>query len=124
MEKGTSDILRIGGTQGVAGPHVTVLIDTYNYGRFIEEAIESVVSQDFPAAEMEILVVDDGSTDDTAERVKKYGERIRYFRKENGGQAAGVNGGFAKGQGGIVVMLGGGDYFLPGKVRRGGAEVA
>jgi glycosyltransferase involved in cell wall biosynthesis len=65
-------------------PRITALIDTYNQGRFIDEAIESVLAQDFPASEMEILVVDDGSTDDTRARVEKYGEpctankRIRW----------------------------------------------
>ena len=60
-------------------PHVTVLIDTYNYGRFIEEAVESVLSQDFPMDQLEILVVDDGSTDDTRQRVAKYASKIQYF---------------------------------------------
>jgi glycosyltransferase involved in cell wall biosynthesis len=97
---------------------ITVLIDTYNYGRFIEEAIESVLAQDFPAQEMEILVVDDGSTDDTAERVRKYGDRIRFFCKANGGQASTLNFGFERARGEIVALLDGDDYWLPGKVRR------
>jgi len=46
-------------------PHISVLIDTYNHERFIEQAIVSVLEQDFPADEMEIVVVDDGSTDST-----------------------------------------------------------
>ncbi|HEY2547553.1 MAG TPA: glycosyltransferase [Candidatus Acidoferrum sp.] len=97
---------------------VTVLIDTYNYGRFIEQAIESVLGQDFPQDAMEIVVVDDGSTDDTAERVKKYGERVQYFYKENGGQASAFNFGFAKARGEIVALLDADDYWLPGKLRR------
>ena len=52
-----------------AAPILTVLIDTFNYGRFIEKAIESVLSQDFPEEQFEIIVVDDGSTDQTAQRV-------------------------------------------------------
>ena len=47
-------------------PRITVVIDTYNYGRYIEEAIESVLSQDFPPEQVQVMVVDDGSTDDTA----------------------------------------------------------
>jgi len=66
-------------------PKITVLIDTYNHERFIEEAIGSVLEQDFPAAEMEILVVDDGSTDRTPEIAKKFEPRGRMIRKENGG---------------------------------------
>jgi glycosyltransferase involved in cell wall biosynthesis len=99
-------------------PVVTVLIDTYNYGRFIEEAIDSVVSQDFPHDEMEVLVVDDGSEDDTAERVKRYSQRVRYLYKTNGGQASAFNLGLAEARGEIVAFLDGDDTWLPGKLRR------
>ena len=96
---------------------ITVLIDAYNYGRFIEEAIESVLSQDFAMEQVEILVVDDGSTYDTAERVKKYGGAIRYLRKENGGQASAFNLGFAEARGEFVFTLDADDYFLPAIAR-------
>lgn len=99
-------------------PQVTVLIDTYNYGHFIDQAIESVLSQDFPWDLMEVLVVDDGSTDDTAERVKKYGSKIQYFRKENGGQASAFNFGFSRSRGDIICFLDADDYWLPNKLRR------
>jgi glycosyltransferase involved in cell wall biosynthesis len=62
-------------------PLVSVLIDTYNYGCYVEEAIDSVLMQEFPAHDREILVVDDGSMDDTAERVRKFGDAVSYFRK-------------------------------------------
>jgi glycosyltransferase involved in cell wall biosynthesis len=104
--------------QAKAQPLVTVLIDTYNYGRFIQEAIDSVLAQDFPAEEMEILVVDDGSVDDTAERVKKYGDRVQYFWKPNGGQASAFNFGLRRARGEIVAFLDADDYWLPGKLRR------
>src|SRR5262245_29923715 len=55
-------------------PYVSVVIDTYNYGRFVVQAVESVRRQTFPAAETEILVVDDGSTDDTRTRLEPYGD--------------------------------------------------
>jgi glycosyltransferase involved in cell wall biosynthesis len=97
---------------------VSVLITTYNYGRFIEEAIDSVLSQDYPPDQIEVVVVDDGSTDDTAERVRKYGSRVRYFYKPNGGQASALNLGFAKARGEIIVLLDGDDFFLPGKLVR------
>jgi glycosyltransferase involved in cell wall biosynthesis len=99
-------------------PVVSVVITTYNYGRFIEEAIESVLSQDFPPDQMEVLVVDDGSTDDTAERVRKYGSNVRYFHQPNGGQASALNLGFAKARGEIVALLDADDYWLPGKIQR------
>jgi glycosyltransferase involved in cell wall biosynthesis len=99
-------------------PLVTVLIDTYNYGQFIEEAIESVLAQEFAAEQVEIIVVDDGSTDDTAERVKKFGALVRYVLKPNGGQASAFNVGFVQARGAIVALLDADDYWLPGKLRR------
>jgi glycosyltransferase involved in cell wall biosynthesis len=99
-------------------PFVSVLIDTYNYGRFIEQAIDSVLSQDFLATQMEILVIDDGSIDDTAQRVKRYCSRIQYFRKVNGGQASAFNAGFARCRGDLIFLLDADDYWLPNKLRR------
>lgn len=99
-------------------PRITALINTYNYGRFVGEAIESVLGQDVSAGEMEVLVVDDGSTDDTAAQVARFGERVRYVRKENGGQASALNVGFAEARGEIIATLDGDDLWLPGKVRR------
>lgn len=103
-------------------PLVTVLIDTYNYGHFVEEAIDSVLSQDFPMEQAEILVVDDGSTDGTSERVKKYGSRINYLFKPNGGQASAFNFGFERARGEIVALLDADDCWLPGKLHRVVAE--
>ncbi len=99
-------------------PIVTVLITTYNYGPFVEEAIDSVLSQNLPLDQVEILVVDDGSTDDTSERVKRYGSRIEYFYKPNGGQASALNFGIAKARGEIIALLDADDVFLPGKLAR------
>lgn len=99
-------------------PIVTVLIDTFNHERFIEEAIVSVLDQDFPASDMEILVVDDGSTDRTPEIVRKFEPRVRYLRKENGGQASAFNFGIPKAQGEIVAFLDGDDWWTPHKLRR------
>ena len=90
---------------------VTVLIDTYNHERFIEEAIVSVLEQDFPASKTEILVVDDGSTDRTPEIVGKFAPKIRYLRKENGGQASAFNFGIPQAQGEIIAFLDGDDWW-------------
>jgi len=99
-------------------PIISVIINTYNYGRFIEEAIDSVLAQDFPAEQREILVVDDGSTDDTAERVKKYGDRIRYLYKENGDQCSAVAFGAAHSTGDLLAFLDGDDLWFPNKLSR------
>lgn len=102
----------------MTAPFVTVLITTYNYGQFIEEAIDSVFAQDYPLDKIQILVVDDGSTDDTGERVKKYAGRIDYFYKPNGGQASALNFGFEKARGEIVVLLDADDLFESSKLAR------
>ncbi len=102
----------------MSSPRVTALINTYNYGRFVEEAIESVLAQDSPASEMEILLVDDGSTDDTRERVAKFGDHVRYLWKPNGGQASAVNLGYIHARGEIIALLDADDVWLPQKIRR------
>jgi glycosyltransferase involved in cell wall biosynthesis len=99
-------------------PLITVLITTHNYGHFIEQAIDSVLSQDFALGQVQILVVDDGSTDDTAGRVKKYGSRVEYFYQQNGGQASALNFGFARARGEIIALLDADDFCLPGKLAR------
>jgi hypothetical protein len=99
-------------------PLVSVLIDTYNHERFIEKAINSVLEQDFPAAEREIIVVDDGSTDRTPQIVRGFEPNLRYIRKENGGQASAFNVGIPECRGQIIAFLDGDDYWLPGKLSR------
>jgi glycosyltransferase involved in cell wall biosynthesis len=102
----------------VAKPTITVLIDTYNHERFIEEALVSVVEQDFSPADMEILVVDDGSIDRTPEIVRKFGPRVRLIRKKNGGQASAFNAGVPEAQGEIVAFLDGDDWWARNKLSR------
>ncbi len=99
-------------------PFVSVLIDTYNHERFIEQAIVSVLEQDFPSAEREILVVDDGSTDRTPEIARKFEPHVRLLRKQNGGQASAFNAGIPECQGEIIAFLDGDDWWAPGKLRR------
>ncbi len=101
----------------MANPQISIIIDTYNYGHFIEEAIESVLSQDYPTERMEVIVVDDGSTDDTPERVKQFGSRIEYHQKPNGGQASAFNFGIARARGRIISFLDGDDYWFPDRLR-------
>ncbi len=96
----------------------SVLIDTYNHERFIEKAIVSVLEQDFPAADREIIVIDDGSTDRTPEIVRRFEPCVRYMRKANGGQASAFNAGIPECRGEIIAFLDGDDYWLPGKLTR------
>jgi glycosyltransferase involved in cell wall biosynthesis len=98
-------------------PFASVLVDTYNHERFIEQAIVSVLEQDFPAADREIIVVDDGSTDRTPEIVKKFQPRVRLLRKENGGQASAFNAGIPECTGEIIAFLDGDDWWAPGKLQ-------
>ncbi len=99
-------------------PFVTVLIDTYNHAGFIAEAIESVLQQDFPSDSMEILVVNDGSTDGTTEVVRKFAPRVRLISKANGGQASAFNAGILEARGEIVAFLDGDDWWAAGKLGR------
>ena len=102
----------------MAKPTVTVLIDTYNHERFIEEAIVSVLEQDFSGSETEVIVVDDGSTDRTPEIVRKFEPRLRLIRKPNGGQASAFNAGIPEAKGEIVAFLDGDDWWARDKLTR------
>ena len=97
-------------------PAVTVLIDTYNHERFIDEALVSVLEQDFPRSSMEIVVVDDGSTDRTPEIVAKFEPRVRLLRKVNGGQASAFNAGISEALGEIIAFLDGDDWWKKNKL--------
>ncbi len=97
-------------------PHISVLIDTYNHEHYIEQAIVSVLEQDFPADQMEIVVVDDGSTDGTSSIIEKFLPRLRYIRKKNGGQASAFNVGIPELRGPIVVFLDGDDWWTKQKL--------
>jgi glycosyltransferase involved in cell wall biosynthesis len=98
-------------------PFVSVLIDTYNHERFIEQAIVSVLEQDFAEADREIVVVDDGSVDRTPQIVKSFEPRVRLLRKVNGGQASAFNAGIPECRGEIIAFLDGDDWWAPGKLK-------
>lgn len=99
-------------------PRVSVLIDTYNHERFIEQAIVSVLGQDFLRSEMEVLVVDDGSTDRTPEIIRKFEPRVRLLRKPNGGQASAFNTGIPETRSEFISFLDGDDWWAPTKLTR------
>ena len=100
----------------MARPFVSVLIDTYNHERFIEQAVSSVLEQDFPESDREIIVVDDGSTDRTPEILRKFESQLRVIRKANGGQASAFNAGIPECRGEIVAFLDGDDWWAKGKL--------
>ena len=97
-------------------PLVSILINNYNYGRFLGEAIDSALNQTYP--HVEVIVVDDGSTDDSKNIIANYGNRIQPILKENSGQASAFNVGFAASQGDIVCFLDADDIFLPEKAEK------
>jgi hypothetical protein len=98
-------------------PFVSVLIDTYNHERFIAQAITSVLEQDMPMADVEIVVVDDGSTDGTPEVVRSFEPRVRLLRKANGGQASAFNAGIQECRGEIIAFLDADDWWEKEKLR-------
>ncbi|MGH9775212.1 MAG: glycosyltransferase family 2 protein [Candidatus Acidiferrales bacterium] len=97
-------------------PFATVLLDTYNHEAFVQQAIVSVLEQDFPPSDFEIIVVDDGSTDATPQLVQKFCPRVRYFRKSNGGQASAFNAAIPQALGEIVAFLDGDDWWVQQKL--------
>jgi glycosyltransferase involved in cell wall biosynthesis len=101
----------------MTSPIATVIVDTYNQGRFIESALTSVLDQDMPPGDLEVIVVDDGSTDATAAVIKKFIPRVRYLRKENGGQASAFNTAIPEARGEVVAFLDGDDWWTRNKLR-------
>src|SRR5207249_2373504 len=81
----------------------SIIIDSYNYARFLRSAIESALGQSYP--DIEVIVVDDGSTDESPQIVQSYGNRVTAILKQNAGQASALNAGFAASRGDVVVFL-------------------
>jgi glycosyltransferase involved in cell wall biosynthesis len=109
------------GVEGAAisrgkGLYVSVIIPCYNQGRFLKEAVDSVLSQSY--GQVEVLVVDDGSTDDTAAVAARYGPRIRYLYKDNDGLSAARNTGILEATGEFVLFLDADDYLSPEMLER------
>jgi glycosyltransferase involved in cell wall biosynthesis len=96
-------------------PLVSVVTPSFNQGRFIAATIESVLSQDYP--KLEYLIVDGASTDDTAEVVARYADRLTFISEPDRGQSDAINKGFRMARGEIVAWLNSDDIFLPGAIR-------
>lgn len=92
---------------------ISVIISIYNKQRFIGRCIESVLSQTY--TDWELLLIDDGSTDASAERIQSYlaDQRIRYIYKENGGVSSARNRGIKEAKGEWIIYIDADDYFLP-----------
>jgi glycosyltransferase involved in cell wall biosynthesis len=92
----------------------SVVINNHNYGRFLGDAIDSALGQTY--ADTEVIIVDDGSTDDSREVIARVGDRIVPVLKPNGGQASALNAGFSASRGDVVVFLDADDVLLPGAI--------
>jgi glycosyltransferase involved in cell wall biosynthesis len=99
-----------------ATPLVSVIIPTYNRARLLPDAMASVLSQTYPR--IELIIVDDGSTDETPELLRQYGDRIRVVRQANAGPAIARNRGIAIATGEIIAFLDSDDQWLPTKLER------
>jgi glycosyltransferase involved in cell wall biosynthesis len=95
-------------------PQVSVIIPTYNRGWVIKEAIDSVLAQDYK--DFELIVVDDGSTDNTSDVLDSYGNVIKVFSQKNKGVSAARNRGIAEASGKFIAFLDSDDLWLPQKL--------
>jgi glycosyltransferase involved in cell wall biosynthesis len=98
------------------GPLVTAIIATYNRANLVGNAIESILKQTY--GNIEVIVVDDGSTDDTQDVVRQFGERVRVIYQNNAGPGAARNRGIAMANGDIIAFLDSDDLWLPLKIER------
>ena len=103
-------------------PKFSVIIPTYNRANYVAEAVESVFQQTYQG--FELIVVNDGSTDDTAEVIRRFGDRICYVEKANGGKASAVNLGLKYVTGDYVWILDDDDIALPNKLELHAAQFA
>lgn len=95
-------------------PLVSVLVNNYNYGRFLDRALDSALQQTGPSAE--VIVVDDGSTDDSRAVIERRGSAVRAIFQSNRGQAAAMNAAVAASSGAILCFLDADDWWHPGKL--------
>ena len=99
-----------------AFPSVSVVIPSWNQGRFIDRTLLSIIKQDYPGS-IEIIVSDGGSTDETVDVLKKYGDRIVWWSARDKGFVDAVTKGVARATGEILAVQSSDDYYLPGAFR-------
>ena len=99
-------------------PLISIITPTYNRANFLTETIDSVLTQDYQ--NIEHLIIDDGSSDDTKELLKKYenNDKVRCFFQNNSGQSIARNKGLRESRGDFICFLDSVDYFLPGKLSK------
>lgn len=98
-----------------SGPRLSVVIDNYNYDSYLRDAIESALQQ--TTAAYEIIVVDDGSTDNSRQIIQEFGSRIRPIFQSNAGQGAALAAGIAASTGDVVCFLDADDRWYPHKLK-------
>lgn len=98
----------------MSGPRVSIVMPAYNCAWCIDRALDSVQAQTF--ADYELIVVDDGSTDDTPARLARRGEALRVIRQANAGMSAARNAGIAAARGEFVAFLDSDDWWRPAKL--------
>src|SRR6188768_1820331 len=92
---------------------ISVVIPSFNQGKFLEETIISILDQNYPA--VEIFIIDGGSTDETVSIIKKYESRINgWVSEKDNGQSHAINKGFRKCTGDIITWLCSDDLYMPG----------
>lgn len=96
-------------------PTISVIIPTYNYGHFLSAAINSVLAQTYAATE--IIIVDDGSTDNTKDIVRSFGNDVVYLRQENSGLSAARNTGIVESKCDLIAFLDADDLWHPEKLK-------
>jgi len=117
MTEYSSNATDTGDLNGERGsPLVSVIIPTYNRAKYVTHAIDSVLAQTYPS--YEIIVVDDGSTDDTRKELAPYMDRIKYIRKEHAGHSAARNTAIRASRGQWIAFLDSDDAWLPAKLSR------
>ncbi len=90
---------------------ISIVIDNYNYEHFVAQAIDSALAQTH--ADVEVIVVDDGSKDGSIDAIRRYADRVLVVEQPNGGQGSAYNAGFARATGALVVFLDADDWLYP-----------
>ena len=98
---------------GESLPRISIVVPSYNQGRFLREALDSIFRQDYPHTE--VVVMDGGSTDGSVEVIRSYAGRLAHWQSgADGGQAAAVNAGVARCTGALVAWLNSDDFYRDG----------